>query len=461
MKMKDWDEKHLVIVGAARQGLALAKFLSAKGARVTITDQKDDVELQRVKENFNAGDIEWALGGHPFELLDTADIISISGGVPLDIPFIKEAVRRNLPLTNDSQVFMDLAPCPVVGITGSAGKTTTTLFVGKIVEGFLGSEHCWVGGNIGNPLIIEVDKIQPNDIAVVELSSFQLELMTTAPRVACILNITPNHLDRHKTMEEYTRAKARILTFQGSTDTAVLNREDPGSWNLSEEVKGSLISFGLKKPESRLAGTFMNGDMVSFTDGETVQDLFNRNEIQLRGEHNLLNALAASAVAIGAGLPAESIQDGIGSLDGVEHRLEFIRTYRKADWYNDSIATAPERSIAAINSFQEPLVLLAGGRDKDLPWRNFVRLVHKRIRYLVLFGEAADLIEDNLLAETGGQGTIPYLKCGSLKEAVQKTEEIVEEGDVVLLSPGGTSFDEFIDFAERGEQFKKWVLELS
>jgi UDP-N-acetylmuramoylalanine--D-glutamate ligase len=461
MKMKDWDGKHLVIVGAARQGLALAKFLTAKGTKVTITDQKDNVELQRVKDNFNAGDIEWALGGHPFELLDTADMISLSGGVPLDIPFVKEAVHRNIPLTNDSQVFMDLASCPVVGITGSAGKTTTTLYVGKIAEGHYGSEHCWVGGNIGNPLISEVDRIQPSDIAVVELSSFQLELMTTAPQVACILNITPNHLDRHKTMEEYTRAKARILTFQSSTDTAVLNREDPGSWNLRGEVKGRLISFGLERPKSGLAGTFMNGEVVSFTDGKVVQDLFFRNDIQLRGEHNLLNALAASAVAVGVGLPAESVREGIKSLEGVEHRLEFIRTYRNADWYNDSIATAPERSIAAINSFHKPLVLLAGGRDKDLPWRDLVRLIQKRIRYLVLFGEAADLIENNLLAEAGEEGIVPYLKCGSLKEAVQRTGEIIEDGDVVLLSPGGTSFDEFVDFAERGEQYKKWVLELS
>ena len=461
MKMKDWAGKHLVIVGAARQGLALAKFLAAKGARVTITDQKDEVDLQRIKEDFNAGDIEWVLGGHPFELLDTAEVIALSGGVPLDIPFVEEAIKRDIPLTNDSQVFMDLVPCQVVGITGSAGKTTTTLFVGKIGEHAFGSDHCWVGGNIGNPLINEIDRIQPNDIAVVELSSFQLEQMTTVPHVACILNITPNHLDRHKTMEEYTMAKARILSFQRSSDTAVLNREDPVSWNLRGNVKGHLISFGLEKPGPGQAGTFMKGEVISFTDGETELDLFHRREIQLRGDHNLMNALASSAVALAADLPGESIREGIKSLEGVDHRLEFIRTYRNADWYNDSIATAPERSIAAINSFQEPLVLLAGGRDKDLPWKDFVRLVQKRIRYLVLFGEAADLIEMNLLEEAGDQPVIPYLKCGGLKDAVQKTSEIVEDGDVVLLSPGGTSFDEFADFAERGDQYKKWVLGLT
>jgi UDP-N-acetylmuramoylalanine--D-glutamate ligase len=388
-------------------------------------------------------------------------MIALSGGVPLDIPFVEQAVRRNLPLTNDSQVFMDLAPCPVIGITGSAGKTTTTLFVGKIAEDHFGTDSSWMGGNIGNPLISEIDHMRANHIAVVELSSFQLELMTTAPQIACILNITPNHLDRHKTMEEYIRAKARILTYQKPSDTAVLNRDDPGSWNLREEVKGRLISFGLHKPKSGLAGTFIKGEVISYSDGDQERDLFNRNDIQLRGDHNLLNALAASAVAIAADLSEDSIRKGINALGEVEHRLEFVRNYRKADWYNDSIATAPERSIAAINSFQEPLVLLAGGRDKDLPWKDFVRLVQKRIRYLVLFGEAADLIEHNLLEEAGEKEIVPYLKCGSLREAVQRTGEIVEDGDVVLLSPGGTSFDEFVDFADRGERYKEWVLELS
>jgi UDP-N-acetylmuramoylalanine--D-glutamate ligase len=459
--MKDWAGKHLIIVGAARQGLALAKFLTARGARVTITDQKDNEDMQGLIQDFKAGEIEWVLGGHPVDLLETADMISLSGGIPLNIPFVEEAIRRTIPLTNDSQVFMDLVPCSVIGITGSAGKTTTTLLIGKMAEHAFGSENCWVGGNIGNPLISVVDQIQPDDLAIVELSSFQLELMTTVPQVACILNITPNHLDRHGTMKEYTKAKARILSFQNTSGLAVLNREDPGSWNLNGEVRGQLISFGLKKPETGLTGTFLDDDMVSFWDGEKANNLFKQGDVRLRGQHNLMNALAASAVAIGVGLPEKSIRDGIKALAGVEHRLEFVRSFNKADWYNDSIATAPERSIAAINAFQQPLVLLAGGRDKDLPWKDFARLVQERVRYLVLFGEAADLIERIFLGEVGEEQPIPYLKCGSLQEAVEKTAGIVKQGDVVLLSPGGTSFDEFVDFADRGEQYKKWVLELT
>jgi UDP-N-acetylmuramoylalanine--D-glutamate ligase len=460
--MKDWKGKHLIIVGAARQGLALAKYLSGHGAKVTITDQKDGKVINAVQQDFQEGEINWVLGGHPIELLDDADALSLSGGVPLSIPFVQQAIQRGIPLTNDSQEFMDIVTCPVIGITGSAGKTTTTLLVGKMAEYAYGREHTWVGGNIGNPLIAVVDQIKGEDIAVVELSSFQLELMTAVPEIACVLNVTPNHLDRHGTMQEYIRAKARILTYQSSSDIAVLNRDDEGSWNLRDDVQGRLVTFGLTRPAQGLTGTYLEGEMIYYWDGSSSLDMIPVSSIRLRGEHNLLNTLAACAVAFAADLPVESMINGVEALSGVDHRLEFIRTWKEADWYNDSIATAPERSIAAINSFQEPLVLLAGGRDKDLPWDDFARLVLQRVKQLILFGEAADLIEQALQDEKkSGSEEIPYQKCANLKEAVLMAAEIVEAGDVVLLSPGGTSFDEFVDFAERGEWFRKWVQELS
>ena len=460
--MKDWKGKHLIIVGAARQGLALAKYLSGHGVKVTVTDQKDDKVINAVLQDFQEGEINWVLGGHPIELLDDADALSLSGGIPLSIPFVQQAIQRGIPLTNDSQEFMDIVTCPVIGITGSAGKTTTTLVVGKMAEDAYGREHTWVGGNIGNPLIAVVDQIKDEDIAVIELSSFQLELMTSVPEIACVLNVTPNHLDRHGTMNEYTRAKARILTCQSSSDIAILNRDDEGSWNLRNDVQGRLLTFGLTRPAPGLTGTYLEGKMISYWDGSSSRELVPVSSIHLRGEHNLLNTLAACAIAVAADLPLESMINGVEALSGVDHRLEYIRTWKGADWYNDSIATAPGRSIAAINSFQEPLVLLAGGRDKDLPWQDFARLVLKKVKQLILFGEAADLIKQALQDEIDkGFEEIPYQICANLKEAVLKAADIVESGDVVLLSPGGTSFDEFVDFAERGERFRKWVQELS
>lgn len=460
--MATWNGKHLVIVGAARQGLALARYLQQQGARVTVTDQKDENALQHVKQGLQESGIKWALGGHPLELLDQADSVAVSGGVPLEIAFIQEALRREIPLTNDSQIFLELAPCPVVGITGSAGKTTTTILVGKMVEFGLGGDATWVGGNIGNPLISDVEEMQPEHLAVVELSSFQLELMDLSPNIACILNITPNHLDRHGTLEAYTQAKARILDFQDGSGTAVLNREDPGSWALKDRVKGRLISFGWDKPSPAEQGTYLAGEWIKFWDGVAEVDLVPLSKIQLRGEHNRLNVLAACALGIAAGLPPTAIQKGVEDLSGVAHRLEFIRSWRGADWFNDSKATTPQGSIAAIKSFQEPLVLLAGGRDKDLPWDEFARLVLDRVRAVICFGEAADLIEKALQDALEEGGSIPPTqKCQGLREAVEAASRIIQSGDVVLLSPGGTSFDEFADFEERGEMFRKWVLELS
>jgi UDP-N-acetylmuramoylalanine--D-glutamate ligase len=460
--MKNWKGKHLVIVGAARQGLALASFLSSRGTKVTITDQKDEETLIEVMQHLTGKNIHWVLGGHPLELLENADAVSLSGGIPLTIPFVRSAVERDIPITNDSQIFMEFVPCPVIGITGSAGKTTITLLVGRMIEFSMGGSQTWVGGNIGNPLIADVDRMMPDHLAVVELSSFQLEQMTISPAIACVTNLTPNHLDRHGTMSEYSRAKARILDFQTETDIAVLNREDPGSWDLKEKVKGKLFSFGIEKPDASQIGTYLDGEMISYWDGEVSKELFHKNSIKLRGHHNLVNVLCACAIALAAGTPADSIKNGVESLEGVEHRLEFVRSWGGASWINDTIATAPERSIAAIKSFDEPLVLLAGGRDKDLPWANFAKLVQKRVRHLILFGEAANLIEGIVLsALQEGERGVHIQKCNELESAVKYAAEIVEPGDVVLLSPGGTSFDQFTDFTERGEKFRQCVQELS
>jgi UDP-N-acetylmuramoylalanine--D-glutamate ligase len=269
-------------------------------------------------------------------------------------------------------------------------------------------------------------------------------------------------------MEAYTAAKTRILEYQSSADTAVLGREDPGAWSLVKKVRGQLVSFGKDKPTDDQAGTYLNADWICFSDGQSVTQLVPQDIIRLRGEHNLLNVLAACAISIATGLPAEAMRSGVDGFSGVPHRLEYIRSWGEADWYNDSIATAPERAMAAINSFEEPLVLLAGGRDKNLPWQDFGNLVCQRVDHLILFGEAADKIEQALqdAAQDNGRDVTkqrPYTTthCIGLKEAVQAAARIVEAGDVVLLSPGGTSFDEFRDFENRGEAFRQWVQELS
>jgi len=464
---QNWADQKILIIGAARQGLSLARYLAARGAQVTLNDQRPMEKMRSEVEALSNLPIKWVLCSHPLSLLEGVQRVCISGGVPLTLPIIQEAQSRGLPLTNDSQIFMDEVQAPVIGITGSAGKTTTTTLLGRMAQAAIkidasaAKRSAWVGGNIGLPLIEFVDEIQPEDLVIVEFSSFQLELMTTSPHLSAVLNITPNHLDRHGTLEAYAAAKARILEFQSGADLAVLSREDPGAWALNRSVHGKLVTFGFERPEIGQAGTFIAGDHLYFTDGQMDQELMSCKLTRLRGAHNMLNVLAASAIACAAGFPIQAIQAGVEGFNGVAHRLEYVRTWKGADWYNASISTAPERTMADIHVFDEPLVLLLGGRDKDLPWEKLAALVHQRVDHIIVFGEAAGKILSAIGPTRPGQRLQTINHQTGLQSAVQAAAEIVEPGDVVLLSPGGTSFDEFKDFEERGERFREWVKALT
>jgi UDP-N-acetylmuramoylalanine--D-glutamate ligase len=455
----DWNVKRVTILGGARQGQAAARWLNRHGARVTVNDRRTPEQMAAVRSSLADTPVTWVLGSHPVEILDRTDILCLSGGVPLDNPIVVEATRRGIPLTNDTQVFMETVPCQTVGITGSAGKTTTTTLVGKMAKTAFG-DKVYVGGNIGDPLLNYVDKMKSDDLAILEISSFQLEQMNLSTNVAAILNITPNHLDRHSTMEAYTATKQRILDFQATGDTAILCREDPGSWRLRGKVNGRLISFGFGLIPGKQDGSFLADGILHLRERGVEIPLLRRDQIQLRGEHNVMNTLAAFAIGYAAGLPLDAMLEAARDFRGVAHRLEFVREWNGAKWYNDSIATAPERTMAAIRSFNEPIVLLLGGRDKNLPWEELAALVHEHVERVILFGEAAEKIAAALEQAHGPlQKTVE--RCKGLEEAVQAAARVTEPGEVVLLSPGGTSFDQFRDFEERGEAFRKWVSELS
>lgn len=468
----DWNGKRVLILGAARQGIALTRWLARRGARVTLSDLHGLDELEPARAALAGVDVTWAAGGHPLELLDETDVLCPSGGVPLTLPIVQEAIRRGIPLSNDTQIFLEAAPCRTIGITGSAGKTTTTTLVGNMAKMDRGQQttdrrpssmvrgQVFVGGNIGDPLINYVDEIQADDLAILEISSFQLEQMNLSPNIAAILNVTPNHLDRHGTMEAYTAAKARILEFQTGKDTAILGRDDKGAWNLRDKVKGKLYTFSLHDLDEGLDGAYLHDGLLNLRDGNAYLPLLPRERIQLRGDHNVSNVLAAFAIGHAAGLKLDDMLEAVEDFRGVPHRLELVRELRGVRWYNDSIATAPERSMAAVQAFDEPIVLMLGGRDKDLPWTDLAQLIHRRVDHLVLFGEAADLIEKAVAGRAAGRN-VDLRRAKDLKEAVTQAAQVAEAGDIVLLSPGGTSFDEFKDFAERGEAFRKWVQDLS
>jgi UDP-N-acetylmuramoylalanine--D-glutamate ligase len=458
----DYQGKRIVILGLARQGVALAQYLAGQGARVVVSDLQPATS-PKLAANLAALSnltIEYVLGAHPLSLLDGADELCLSGGVSADLPLAQEALRRKIRLSNDTQIFLEACPAGVltVGITGSAGKTTTTTLVGQMLTrqpagGGPVSRAVWVGGNIGNPLIADVDRMRPGDTAVMELSSFQLEITTLSPQVAAVLNITPNHLDRHGTMAAYTAAKSRLLLYQSADGIAILGRDDPGANGLAPLARGRLAYFSGDGPVDE--GACLRGETVVVRWAGREHEICTVKDIRLRGWHNVVNVLAACAISRAAGATPEAMRAAIADFTGVEHRLELVVERNGVKWYNDSIASAPERVMAAIRSFDEPLVVMLGGRDKKLPWEALAQLAQKRVKYLVLFGEARTLIQNAL--EAAGVGPSQYAVCARLAEAVSVAAQAAEPGDVVLLSPGCTSFDEFQDFAERGDKFKEWV----
>jgi UDP-N-acetylmuramoylalanine--D-glutamate ligase len=449
----NWNGLRVVVIGAARQGLALTRYLAGKGAEVVLTDARTEKELSTAYQELAGIQVEWVPGGHPLSILDGADLVCPSGGVPLSIPLVKVARERGIPLSNDSQIFLEAAPCPVVGITGSAGKTTTTTLMGRIASqaSKLGLyRKAYIGGNIGYPLIDEADGMTPDDLAVVEFSSFQLELMSTSPPVAAVLNLSPNHLDRHGSMEAYVQAKKNIYAHQTGSDSLVLDCGDAQTWSLAGEAAGKVYGFGRTLPDG-LPGGFVNEDKVWVRREGSEEEVMPLTEITLRGEHNLLNVLAAAALSVALDLPANVIRAGIRGFGGVEHRLEFVREINGVQWYNDSKATSPEMAVTAMRAFDEPLIVLAGGRDKALPWEDFALHAANQARSVIAFGEAAEIVS---AATPGAQ------VCQGLEQAVKLAEAAAQPGDVVLLAPGGTSFDEYSDYEARGRHFKQLVHDL-
>lgn len=447
--------KRVCVVGFARQGRALARWLPTLGAAVVVSDSKTAAQLNLNNDDYPAVDF---LLGPQDNLPAGVDIVCVSGGVPLDLPLIQAAAAEGIPLTNDAQLFMARCPAPVIGITGSAGKTTTTTLVGEMMRqaGF----KTWVGGNIGEVLLDVLPQIQPEDRVVMELSSFQLELMTTSPKIAAVLNITPNHLDRHGTMQAYMAAKANIVLHQRPDDVTILGRDDAGSYGLEAVAAANTAFFSMRQLLSD--GAFMVGQRLVVsglcsTTGDP-QVICEREDIPLRGDHNVLNVLAACAISGAAGVSPEIMCETIRAFQPVPHRLEVVRVLDGVTYVNDSIATAPERVVAALRSYNEPLILLAGGKDKNLPWEDMLVLALSKTRHIIAFGHAGGLVVNKIRHLTGSDEKVTLVE--TLAQAVSAAQRAAQAGDVVLLSPGGTSYDAYVDFAARGEHFRQLVMRL-
>ena len=445
--------RRATILGLGREGVDLARFLVQRGARVRVSDRKPAEQLTTALAALDGLPIEYCLGGHPRDDVLDCDVLFVSPGVPQDLDVVQEAHRLGVPVSSATELFFQLCPAPIVGITGSSGKTTTTTLVGRMLsqEG----RHVLVGGNIGVPLLARLPEITAQSWVVMELSSFQLETMRQSPHVGTITNITPNHLDRHPSMEHYIAAKVNIVRYQGPADWAVLNADDPVT--ASVQAPGRVLRFSLQGPTT---GAYLDGDDLALrVEGDPVR-ICPRAALRLRGRHNVANALAACATAATVGVSTAAMAAVLQTFAGVPHRLEPVAEIDGVWYYNDSIATSPERSIAALESFAEPIVLIAGGRDKHLPMDRWAATIVRRARHVILLGEAAPLIA-RAVAEADPSGHVPLHVVGTMREAVRQAHRVAEPGIVVLLAPGCTSFDMFRDFEERGEIFRQEVRRLA
>ena len=443
--------KNALVLGMARSGLAAAEFLSGKGAQVKVSDKRKEQELQTEIGFLRKLGIGYEVGGHAEGSFLAADFVVVSPGVPLSLPLLKKASQAGKEVISEIELASRFLQGRMVGITGSNGKTTTTTLVGEILKaaGF----SVQVGGNIGTALSSLVERSTPETITVVELSSFQLEATPTLrPDVAVLLNITPDHLDRYNSFEEYARAKLNILANQRSSDFAVLNMDDEFLRRFREQAHSEVYGFSTKGEVTR--GTYLKGNQLIFASGTEKEMVICLEAIRLRGRHNLENIAAAITAARLVNAPSIKIAETLKQFRGVEHRLELVAEIKGISFYNDSKATNTDATAKALESFDNRIVLILGGRDKGSDFTVLSSLIRQHVRSVVLIGEATEKIGYQL------KGTVPMVEAANLDEATQVAFERARCGDVVLLAPACASFDMFQNYEHRGRAFKEAVQRL-
>lgn len=466
--MTNLKDKRVLVMGLGLfdGGVGLTRYLVSKGAKVTITDLRRAEDLVKSLDQLTDLPVEYHLENHLEEDFRDSELIFVNPAVPRNSPFLELARETGVPLSSEMRLFTELFRGSVLAVTGSNGKTTTASLLGEIVRAH--DHRSLVGGNMGVCLLNKVDESVRDQSAVLELSSFQLEDLTESrwsPHVAVVTNLTPNHLDRHGTFTAYIEAKAQILRDQTSRDTAVLNAEDPQVVKLAGLTKARLLWFGVEEADG--TNFFRRGSELIARFGGAEQTFFDLDNYQLRGDHNVANALAAAAAAYGFGIPLKIVAEQLARFEAIPHRLEPVGTVNGVTWYNDSISTTPESAIAALRSFDEPLWLIAGGYDKGANFHELGREIALLARGCLLIGKTAGAIrqavemeKDELVAD-GFRPAIQLLEeFGTLDEAVRRAAETAEFDSVVILSPACASYDQYANFAQRGEAFRKLVRQL-
>jgi UDP-N-acetylmuramoylalanine--D-glutamate ligase len=453
MELKD---KRVLVVGLGKSGVASALFLKAHGAQVTVSDTKSGDELHKEIPVLLDHGIAVETGGHGERTFRGQDLIVVSPGVPLDAPALVQARSLGENVIGEIELAARFLPGPMVAITGSNGKTTTTTLTGEILTA--GGLPTLVGGNIGTPAISLVERVKPESVIVLEVSSFQLEtIQAFRPKVAVVLNVTPDHLDRHRTFEAYVDAKARIFENQRSQDFAVLNADDPTCVTMAARTQAQVFWFSRQKEVKQ--GAWVREGNIVFRDGSGLQkeaqrEIMQVSEIPLKGAHNLENVLAAVCAGALMGCAPEKMRQAVRDFKAVEHRLEFVATIRGVDYYNDSKATNVDATIKALESFPANIHLILGGKDKGSDYSVLNDLLRQRVKRVYTIGAAAGKIESQIKG-------VEVVHAETLENALRKASAVAQPGDVVLLAPACASFDQFKNYEHRGRVFKETVLGLA
>ena len=443
----DLNGKRTLVVGLGKSGVASALFMKAHGARVTVSDTKSGDELHNEIPVLLDHGISVETGGHGERTFRGQDLIVVSPGVPVDAPPLVQARSLGETVIGEIELAAQFLPGPIIAITGSNGKTTTTSLTGEIMTA--AGLPTLVGGNIGTPAISLAERAKADTVIVLEVSSFQLEtIQTFRPKVAVVLNVTPDHLDRHRTFQIYTDAKARIFENQQASDFAVLNADDPTCVAMGMRTRAQVFWFSRQKEVAE--GAWVRDGNIVFRDSSGQREILQVSEVPLKGAHNLENVLAAVSAGVLMGCPPGKIRRAVHDFKAVEHRLEFVATIHGVDYYNDSKATNVDATIKALESFPANIHLILGGKDKGSDYGVLNDLIRQRVKRVYTIGAAAAKIESQV---KGAE----IVHAETLENAIRKAHAAAESGDVVLLAPACASFDQFKSYEHRGRVFKEMV----
>lgn len=453
---KEIKGKYVAVMGMGISNTPLIKYLMDLDANITVFDKKTEEELgMGIVEEYVLQGVKFSLGEDYLNNLCGYDYIFRTPGMRPDIPALEKEVSRGAILTSEIEMLIELCPSKIIGVTGSDGKTTTTTLIYKILceDGY----NCFLGGNIGTPLFAKIDEMKPEDIVVLELSSFQLMTLKKSPNISVVTNISPNHLDVHKSYEEYINAKKNIFKYQSKKDILVLNYDNDITRDFAGEVKSEVRFFSIR--EKLKNGVILEDNEIKIVNDKEKISVINTNDLLLLGMHNVENACTAIA-AIRHLVKLESIINVLKTFKGVEHRMEFVRELDGVKWYNDSIGSSPTRTIAGLASFNSKVILIAGGYDKHLDYTNMGKYIVDHVKMLILMGQTKTKIKTATLDELklrGNDANLPIIDCSSLEEVVNVAKEKASSGDIVFFSPASASFDMFKNFAERGNKYKELV----